>query len=287
MRVHRTKDAGIPDYWHFDWLRWKGGYAIEWKTPMAVPPSLLENHPDLKLPFVVLRRGAEQGEVYQPLEQEPGISREFAELAHPDMVIAFANRFGLLGLDEVPRLHAYRQETRKRGENVNLWLKEAAALKRAYLIWDLCEAQNARNLRDVIRWSDDGVIAVFPDGTSLGVADHGALNPGWLKIWKRGDVFGPARLLIAEQFNEHMRQMASPMVLINSKGGFRPHSAPASLLGALWLEFGELITGVRKQAPCELCGKLMDVTENRSHKRMHSHCSLRLRMARYRRSQKE
>lgn len=80
-----------------------------------------------------------------------------------------------------------------------------------------------------------------------------------------------------------MTQMASPMLLLDAKGDLRPYNSAASLLGALWLEFGQVASGVRKQIPCESCGQWMDVTNNRSHKRKHANCSLREKMARYRR----
>src|SRR5262249_45675160 len=152
-----------------------------------------------------------------------------------------------------PRLHSYQKQAYQNevctlGERVQDWLMQARRLKRLYQIWDLLEADNKNELGHIIRWDTNGVIALFPEVNPLGehtgtAIAHGIRNIDWLKRWKPGDVIGPAKLYLVDQFNENMHQMASPMLLLDAKGALRPYNSPASLLAALWLEFGQVASG--------------------------------------------
>jgi hypothetical protein len=220
--------------------------------------------------------------VYYPLEVESGISRRFASLSDPEGVLTFANAYGLLGFEEVRQLQAYREEVDKNGERVGEWLMKAQQLRRLFEVWDLVQAGNERKLRRIIQWSPHGVSARFPEIKPGHVIADAVRNTAWIDRWKPGDVIGPAKLFLVDQFNQNMGQMASPILLLDAKGTLRPYNSPTSLLSAMWLEFGQVASGVRKQILCESCGQWMDVTNNRSHKRKHANCSLREKMARYR-----
>jgi hypothetical protein len=284
MYVKTTTDRGATDYWRFQWLRHKGRYEIVWKPPIFAA-DLLVRYPDLKFPFLNLTASAPP-EVYCPLEDAPGISREFARLQNVDSVLQFANTYGLLGLEEVRRMHAHKKEIEKAGENVNLWIEEAAKLARQYSVWDLVNSDATGELRKIIRWHGRNAVTVrFPD-TEQVIADQ-LRNASWVKKWKPGEVIGPAKLYLIEQFNQNMLNMASPMLLLNAKEQMRPHNSPSSLLGAIWLEFGQIASGARRHVSCESCGKVMDVTGLRSDKRKHSNCVLREKMARYRNAKRE
>jgi hypothetical protein len=279
MRVLITQNIGATDYWRFPWLRYRGHYAIEMMPPIF-GAAVLETIPNLTQ-FVREQPRMAEPEVYYPLEDEPGISRLFAKLTDSDGVLAFANAYGLLGFEEVSRLRAYQEELDERGERVWDWLHQARQLRRLYEVWNLVESGNEKELRRIIQWSSHGVSAILPEIKGHVIAD-GLRNTAWLYRWKPRDVFGPARLYMVDQFNQNMRNMASPMLLLDAKGALRPYNSPSSLLAAMWLEFGQVASGVRKQIACESCGQWMDVTNNRSHKRKHDRCSLREKMARYR-----
>lgn len=279
-----TRSSGATDYWRFPWLRYRNQYVLEMRPPIVLA-ALLQDYPNLRFQFVRARREALTPEVYFPLEGQDSISRQFSRLSDPDGVLAFANDYGLLGFEEVPRLQRFREEVEENGECVNEWLWEAEKLKRLYDVWDFVEVGNEKGLREIIRWSDGGVSAIFGEA-QIAIADRSRNNTSWIHKWKSGDVFGPARLFLVDQFNLNAVQMASPMLLLDASGALRPYNAPASLLAALWLEFGQVASGVRKQKLCESCGRWMDVTNNSSHKRKHDRCSLREKMARYRQRKK-
>ncbi len=279
MRVHLPKDTGPTNYYKFPWIRYRCGFRLERRLPRSTSP--LKPHDDNPIERLYLTADEEKGtpsEIYYPLEEHPGLARKFAEISDPDAVLQFAVQYGVLGLDGLGQDSG--------DEDVMMWLLEASQLRRALGVWDLLDSKDMPGLREIFKWKDKSVIARFPNSK----ATRWITSPGnqrWLQVWKPGDVIGPAKLFLAEEFNRVMNVMASPTILLDAKGNFKTYSVPVSLLAAMWLEFSEIVTGVRKLQPCELCGRLMDVTDNRRHKRMHDNCSLRLRMARYRRAQKE
>jgi hypothetical protein len=57
---------------------------------------------------------------------------------------------------------------------------------------------------------------------------------------------------------------------------------PSTLLTAMWLQFHRLVTGERRFRTCDICKRLMDVTDNQANKRVHQSCSLRERARRLR-----
>ncbi len=279
MHVLLRKNAGATDYWRFPWLRRKGRYSAEWKPPI-LHAALLERYPDLKYPFLRAPELAPE-EVYYPLEETPGISRQFAELQTVDEVLAFANTYGLLGLEGVPRYRGHQYEIDANGENIKDWLLEANEIKQTYEVWDLM-AEGVQSLRQIIVANEQGAPFILPKSFS----EHSPGKPSFAQ--KRALHLKPERVLslgrdfILDRYNQKMIQMASPMLLVDSKGAFHSYNRPSSLLGAFWLEFGEIVSRTRRQILCESCGKYMDVTENRRHKRKHDRCVLREKMARYR-----
>ena len=284
MRVHLTKDGGVADYRTFTWARWRDGYQFEER---AIRPKVvyggaprIEQRKRLLLSLAATKAFRED---YHPLDDSPGISREFSAIETPKDALQFANEYGLLGLGEVPRMQL--GQDMDGAEQVFYWLEEAQRLRHVYRLSDLCQSKDVRGLGKMIYWTRGSVTVTFPNGIRRAIV-HSGNNSQWLNVWKRGDVFGPAKLFIAEEYNSQIDKMASPLLLLDSRSELKPHISTASLLGAIWLEFGEVASGVRKQTVCEYCGLVMDVTNNRSHKRVHDNCSLRVRMARYRQAQK-
>jgi hypothetical protein len=284
MHVLLNKNVGATDYWRFPWLRFKGGYSVTWRPPIF-QAALLRKQPDLKFPFI--QTPDKPGpEVYYPLEEAPGISRQFLAVRNVDDALAFANDYGLMGLDAVPRYSGHRAELDQNGENLNDWFLEATELGQAYEVWDLI-AGDVGGLREIVVGTAQGMPVIWP---KTGRRGRSFRTPHWVQPapgLKPEEVLALAKGFIAERYNRKMMQMASPMLLLDAKGAFHSYNRPSSLLGALWLEFGEIASGSRKQVLCESCGQWMDVTDNRSHKRKHDRCVLREKMARLRQKQRD
>jgi len=104
-----------------------------------------------------------------------------------------------------------------------------------------------------------------------------------------------AQELIIRRVNEYLRASAPDgtalvRLLITQRGQtFVPVLIPSNVLGAVWLQFSQVITGTRILQHCELCKDLMDITDSAhpGSKRMHSRCSNRIRKQRYRSKKRE
>jgi hypothetical protein len=271
MRVNLTTSTGATDYWRFAWTKQK---THEIRQERTARDRVIE----------VVCSGKGPSEIYYPLEDSPAISRKFSGARTSDDVISFANDYGLLGLSSMRG----QIESEMNMEPVCEWLFRAEQLRRMYFVWDLFDSSNKKELTKVIKWSkdSDSVRAEFSKRVIYPIANWHE-NRSWLSRWKPGDVLGPAKLLMVQEFNNRMERMASPLLLIDAFGEIKPYNSPSNLLAAMWLEFGQIISGARKQTTCESCGKWMDITENRSHKRKHAKCALREKMARYRNRLKE
>jgi hypothetical protein len=265
MRVLQSRDEAPRNYWRFPWVKWKSGVTTELKPLHDIAGRPVRDRKGNQIFDPHLRPKDERTvEVYYPLEQNPGISREFSLLRTLADVQQFANRYGQLG---------YERRPGEIGENVRWWISDASLLRQLFDLWDLVKARDVHKLRRIVQSSGDG----SPWWT----------DKAWLKTLKPpDDLIGAAKLYIVDTYNRRMHRMASPALLIDSLGNLRAHSVPVSLLGAIWLEFGEIVTGVRRLIQCELCSRMMDVTENRKHKRVHDECSKRFRMARWRNKSK-
>ena len=165
-------------------------------------------------------------------------------------------------------------------ESVTDWLYEAANLRQKFQIWDMLEGRDRVALRRIFRWKDGMIIAVI-EGDEIAVTTR-SHNPEWLNRLKPGDVFGAAKLYLAFQVSTVLTTSTHVGVRLDSDLKLRPYLRPINLLRALWVMFGDLLTGARLSRPCGICGRLMDVTNRRRQKRVHDRCSGRNRTARYR-----
>jgi len=104
--------------------------------------------------------------------------------------------------------------------------------------------------------------------------------------WHLGEVVRPAQLWLVQTVNKVLAEHVSPAILLSRDSGkeyeVRPFVRPHNLLGAMWLQLSQDVSGRRRLRRCEECGGWMDVTECRKSKRMHDSCSARLRKQRYR-----
>jgi len=259
----------------FTWRR-GGNFRMEAGPSRHVPGNMDEF-------LVTTNRGESSAPgVYKPFE-EPDLMLDFAKLKTASDVLQFANKFGELGFDnETWRLqyrHLYGPES------VMEWLSEAAGVRHVLSIWELIEGNDTAALRRIFQWDGDAVLANLGHGHRVLVANWHH-NTEWLPRMKKGDVLTPAKLYLAFQINYRLKGAADVGIRLDSVRKFRPISRPVNLLRGIWIMVSETATGIRKVRPCEKCRELMDVTTHRSHKQMHSRCSLRERMRKYRGKQK-
>ena len=98
------------------------------------------------------------------------------------------------------------------------------------------------------------------------------------------DALAIAKEYLVQALNSHLEPpISATLVRVDSNGNLKLHNRPVNLRAALWLQFAELVAGARNVRPCEICGDLMDVTDNTIRKKVHDRCSQKLSMQRYRR----
>jgi hypothetical protein len=195
---------------------------------------------------------------YRPLQDQTGLFRTFADTPlNQDGVIAFARKYGLLGLSETTMVDvafdgSTGRRTRANGETLTAWQAEIAAMRHVTRLWDLSEARNADALREFIRWNDDGVFYVNGE-----VVEPITLDPKGDRV---RDVVLAARVFIERKINRRLSGFVSPRVLLSPPKGQRGlYFVPESLIGALWFQFGRSASGGKEIRRCR-CGKWFEVS---------------------------
>jgi hypothetical protein len=91
------------------------------------------------------------------------------------------------------------------------------------------------------------------------------------------------QLRLQDRINAKLRRYPPELRLLkNQKGNLERFVVPESLLGAMWLQLSEVVSGQKRFRRCDVCGLWCEVTHKRRNWRMHPECSDRARSARYR-----
>jgi hypothetical protein len=167
-------------------------------------------------------------------------------------------------------------------EPVSLWLEEASALNKLMDMWRAIQANNVKALGQ----------GISPDGRGLTESlnyrspfNDAREHVSGLKDRAPRDLLALAKEYLARALNLHLHLANSAtFVCVDSNGNWKLHCRPVNMRAALWMQFSEIVTGTRKIRACEICGDLMDVTNNTRRKKVHDRCSQRECMQRYRRT---
>jgi hypothetical protein len=219
---------------------------------------------------------------YTPLDR-PALFRDFADTSRmQEGVLRFANRYGLLGKGTAD-------------ESFSLWQREITAMRQAVDLWALHQAGDQQGLarhitwhtdvdsNDLVQYQSEPVLAgpdeaesphtddrdvdpetgESPDLRSLSTTaviaakDH---HPEWLERFRPGDVFLPALVFIQRRVNDRLHELVSPRMLYDvGQDRMALRLVPATLLGALWLQFSEAVTEDRKHQRCMVCSSWFEI----------------------------
>lgn len=85
-------------------------------------------------------------------------------------------------------------------------------------------------------------------------------HPDWLKSFQPNEVIRPAWRTLQEIINEHLLDQVSLRVYwqLQKESSGNPLElsfSPNNLIGALWLQFAQTVTGGREYRQCQYCGK--------------------------------
>ena len=287
------------------------GFGFRWEVPESgfawveeektIGRSPLPPYP-FSPPFLVTKVSKSPIRGYFPMNRENPLFLKFARLEGTrEAILAFANKYGRL-LDDNDLLPLFNREDElftsseyKMGESYRLWTGEISDMNWLVYLWQMLEKKKYGRLGKFICWADNGKSVSFQKNKGEGESPHTNLmwiqslvNEGspLLKHWPYRSIKEPIKYFLLLNLNKKVRRCVSPSATLTPTGGFNVHYEPHNLLGVLWLDFFQTFIGQRRYLPCAICGELMNVTENRISKRMHSTCRKTANQATWRRNKK-
>jgi hypothetical protein len=302
MNLRRPKSEEPLEEARFDWFVFGDGFKLEEKNFAGIRHMLL-----------VPKNEGKPLSWYRPLEECKTLFDDFSRIDSPDKIVEFANRFGWLGLSFPSPGYRNRFDARRGvpddddalGEQITDWQTHINEMKVVLAVLDLVNANNSEGLSKFIQWDANGVIRLscrINGDQVTGCKERPKWGPNrrpgdawrqevivashqgqqYLPLWKRGESLGPAKVFLSMTVDRALRNQVSPRLVLDPSGSLRPYIYPSSLLAAIWLQVYRHAICETKIRRCEICHARMDVTDNRTHKRVHENCSLRVRMQRYR-----
>jgi hypothetical protein len=186
----------------------------------------------------------------------------FAENADsPAGAVGFANQFGLLGhaRDDFHLIEVGDDDRETGvGEPLALWKSEAEQMRFAIQLWEQVRRPrpNPERLRPMVRWGLRH-LRIFPEspaGQPVEALQHTA-SAQLTADWEQGRMVPAARLLLLTLMEFKLRDVGvSPGFVIDSDREVSQVLKPLTLLGALWSQFAEAVTG-KQHVRCEGCQK--------------------------------
>jgi hypothetical protein len=205
------------------------------------------------------------GAEYAPLQRHTGLFREFAATGEaPDAVLAFANRYGRLGVAVSLDAPPGSLEPRVYGETLAEWRAHIRAMREQVELWDMVQRGDVERLARLVRWREaagpgERLLTVYPRGYS---EPHSARGGGWPdEPFHPGEVIGPALASLQTNVNVRLRGQVSPQLIHDpERGEMGLYLVPANLLGALWLQLAQAVAGDKEHRQCTQCGKWFEVS---------------------------
>jgi hypothetical protein len=237
---------------------------------------------------------------YNPFRDYRALFRTFAALDGSEAaILAFANKFGALSLGNVtgfPVLGDYfstvnmgrfwtaktegagRQEVH--GDSFNAWRQRIAVMRHAVGIWNMVRIGDRVALERFIHWKEGPEILYRHPGRVSVIASP-TYHPELLAQVPPGNTIIPAKMFLVRELQENLTGRVSWRPVLSENGDICSRVVPQSLLGCLWLELEDTITGDRTQIPCPVCSEWFEVRSSgvRSDK---MYCSPRCKTKAYR-----
>jgi hypothetical protein len=209
---------------------------------------------------------AERTRHYQPMVDEPALLYKFADLGmSPDDadVLAFANRYGWLGLNQAcisaDALHeasAGVPQAVINGEFIIHWHRALSDLIPYLELWHAAAGKDLDYLRSVIHWDPElSAVTYGYRGLNSVLIASKAVDAELLATLTPGDVTTPAKVLLARVINQKMSEHCSPALLFGGATYKRAqlHFRCNSLLGVMWLQFAQVVADEIVHRRCVEC----------------------------------
>ena len=205
---------------------------------------------------------------YEPLREYTSLFREFASTdPTPDGVLAFANRYGLLGFRD-----RYEQVIPPEGgairhiptEPLGAWQQEIKKMKNTVGLWDMAQREDEAGLSRHIRWSKDRSSVCVTYQPDLDWVDDDLMEElPEPELFTPGDVVVPALIFVQGQVNGRLswEERVSPQLVYEARRGqLGLHFIPERLLGALWFQLAQAVGGDKRYRQCYGCGKWFELS---------------------------
>jgi len=261
------------DLYQFRWPVPDKGFI--WEENLTTDSNAVQNR---QPPFLIDNPESEWQHYYRPLEKTDLLFKFAGLEADLESIRAFANKYGRLGVGTMYYPPAGGNVVY--GESFAVWMRAVNRLKTWVQIWLWIEERDAGKLGQVVRWSNDfaRVELVFENnalplrGFHVIASKETNYRAEFFDRWRPGDVYGPAKLALLEAVNKELKGAVSPCLLLKKDGSLGGFLRPHNLLGALWFQLYQAITGERRYRRCEVCQGWMDTTDSRRHIKQHPEC---------------
>ncbi len=232
---------------------------------------------------------------YRPLHEHSGLFRIFAEVEPTEEgILRFANEYGLLGAEVTVNIRIPlpgKPDTMGIGEPIEKWKEQISLMRRALDLWEMVRVGDVGGLSRFIHWQqkekDSWVICELKSYGERGghVIASPEVHPELLERFRPGDLVQPALCQIQRVMNEQIKGRVSPRLLWEvdrTRLGLYIH--PASLLGALWLQFASAVDGQKEYRQCQECKTWFELSPEVARTNRH-YCSNACRSRAYRQRQ--
>jgi hypothetical protein len=265
----------IPGLVTFNWSVHESGYVWGAGTPGTDPEA--ESWYRLLLPanpVGPVRR-------YDPLRKHRALFRTFAAINlhfEEDGIVKFANEFGLLGrlpigyrLVDVPWEEMEIPEGLDNWDIYILWRWAILSMRDLVQLWDLVHSEDHARLKQHIVWEGKDKVTYYngsdPFDQVIAVITSDRVRSEWLDYFHPGDIVTPAKFYLMNQVNLWMTGLVDPRLEWDKKANrLVTRLVPGSLLGALWLQFHQAISGQTEFRECKICKTWFEVAPKASRK---------------------
>lgn len=227
---------------------------------------------------------------YDPLREFPALFLAFADLnLSEEPIAAFANRFGPLGVSVHFRGGVGGMQW---GEPFEHWKREIEALRHAVDVWEAWKSKDLVKLGDLAGWKGGKLPPTNP--MLLGEDSERERETGrtpslrqWIverSAWRDSrreleelGLPGAAKLYLQritdERFDALLRVGFEIKDDPSLERPFQRTYVPRSLLGALWLEFGNYLSEEREYERCDVCDTWFEIAPKQGTRGSRRYCS--------------
>jgi hypothetical protein len=217
---------------------------------------------------------------YEPLVEHTGLFRTFAALPDDkDAIVAFADRYGLLvGGNEMMFVPLPRGDRGARStvviggnlgsvpaERLETWRSEIAEMRELSDLWCAAKAADLKKLNLLLTWHGDDTVVYHHAGGRQEVVWRKKREPLPLS---EGELIKPAQFYLAKRLTQRLEgdkehpALASPALIWDlDKNAPVLVLTPKNLLGALWLQFAQAVSGNKVFRECDECSTWFEVSK--------------------------